>query len=251
MGLSSFLGAVLIPHLLPGEGNSPVDLATKASLPGATDLTASEPLVPFGSFTTSFQSAASGGLAGVIPAVVRVSGEAAMGSGVLINPSGLVLTSAHLVGDSSQVRVVIEGTRTLKGRVTRLDATRDLALVQLPPGVYPWANLASDADLFLGAPVFAIGYPINLPGSATITQGIVSRLLSESSSRGEIIQTDADINRGNSGGPLVDSQGRLVGIVTTVLAEYQSMPIRGIGFAVSIKTIREELLPPSQATPAS
>jgi S1-C subfamily serine protease len=137
------------------------------------------------------------------------------------------------------------------GRVTRLDSTRDLALIQLPPGVYPWANLASGADFFLGAPVFAIGYPINLPGPATITQGIVSRLLAESSSRGEIIQTDADINLGNSGGPLVDSQGRLMGIITTVLGEYQAKPIRGIGFAVSIKTIREELLPPPQAKSAS
>ena len=160
----------------------------------------------------------------------------------MIDPSGVVLTSAHLVGDSTKVAIVVEDTRLLVGTVIRIDETRDLALIELPPGSYPWAYLGDGSDVILGAPVFAVGYALNLEGSATVTTGIVSRVLYESEYQREVIQTDAAINLGTSGGPVVDANGKVIGIITSFLGEYESQDTRGIGFAVSINTIREDFL---------
>ncbi|HLF03736.1 MAG TPA: trypsin-like peptidase domain-containing protein [Dehalococcoidia bacterium] len=181
-------------------------------------------------------------LAWVIPAVVRVTGPAFAGSGVIIDASGLVLTSAHVVGDATEVSVEVEDTRRLTGRVVRADAQRDLALVQLPRGSYPAAFLSSGKGPLLGSPAIAVGYPLGLPGPASVTTGVVSRLLAEPELGRTMLQTDAAINLGNSGGPIVDQGGAIIGIVASVMGDYQSVPARGISFAVSAETIRQEFL---------
>ena len=181
-------------------------------------------------------------LSQVIAAVVRVSSRSTGGSGVVIDPSGMVLTSAHIIGDDPKVRVVAEDGRSLVGSLIRVDKERDLALLLLPTGTYPSAKLGTNADVILGAPATVIGYPINMTGPATVATGVVSRLLDDTKSKRKVIQTDAAINMGNSGGPIVDSQGSVIGIITSVVGEYKEIPIRGIGFAVSINTIRDEFL---------
>lgn len=181
-------------------------------------------------------------LAGIIPAVVRVSTKSAAGSGVVIDPAGVVLTSAHLVGDNKLVTVLIDGGKPLTGTVLRVDMTRDLALVKLPSGTYHSAELGTEDEIFWGAPIYALGYPLNLPGPATVTNGIVSRYFDDPKLRRKIIQTDAAINLGNSGGPIVGAEGKVIGITASILGDYPSKPTEGISFAVSIATIREHFL---------
>jgi S1-C subfamily serine protease len=91
----------------------------------------------------------------------------------------------------------------------------------------------------------AIGYPLGLPGPASVTTGVVSRLIHEPDLGRTLLQTDAAINLGNSGGPIVDHRGAIIGIVASVMGEYQSVPARGISFAVSAETIHQEFLPAS------
>ena len=183
-------------------------------------------------------------LAEIIPAVVRVSSGLSAGSGVVIDPIGVVLTTAHLVGDNTRVQVLIENSKPLNGTVTRIDVVRDLALVELPYGDYRSAELGDAGDIRLGAPVTALGYPLNLGGPATVTTGVVSRFFDEPESSRKVIQTDAAINIGHSGGPLVDARGRVIGIIISVLGEYQSRPTSGISYAVSVTTIKDDFLPP-------
>jgi S1-C subfamily serine protease len=184
-------------------------------------------------------------LSRVIPAVVRVTGPAFAGSGVIVTPSGAVLTSAHVVGEAAQVGVVVEDNRSVTGRVVLADAKRDLALVQLPEGAYPSVPLAGGEAPSLGSQAVAIGYPLGLPGPASVTTGVVSRLIHEPDLGRTLLQTDAAINLGNSGGPIVDHRGAIIGIVASVMGEYQSVPARGISFAVSAETIHQEFLPAS------
>ncbi|MBM3943571.1 MAG: trypsin-like peptidase domain-containing protein [SAR202 cluster bacterium] len=181
-------------------------------------------------------------LAGVMPSVVRVTGRAFAGSGVIIEPSGLVLTSAHIIGDATQVGVTVGDSKLLTGAVERVDAQRDLALLRLPPGSYPAAVISSDSTPSLGSRITIIGYPLGLPGTASVTTGIVSRVLDEPELGRTMIQTDAAINLGSSGGPMLDQQGAVVGIVASILGDYQSITARGISFAVSAETIRREFL---------
>ncbi len=178
----------------------------------------------------------------VKPAVVRVSTKSVPGSGVIIDTRGTVLTSAHILNDDQFATVFIEGREPLVGTVSRLDQARDLALVELPPGVYPSAELGTESNLLLGAPVYALGYPLNMAGAATVTMGIISRRLDEPELGRQVIQTDAAINIGNSGGPIVDATGRVIGITTSILGDYPSRRTVGISFAVSITTIRDHFL---------
>ena len=178
----------------------------------------------------------------VTPSVVRVSTSALTGSGVVIERTGTVLTSAHTVQGNEVVIVLIEGKEPLIGTVTRVDTARDLALVKLPPGVYHSAYLGTEDDVFLGAPVYSIGYPLNMAGPASITEGIVSMYYDEPDLGRQIIQTDAAINLGNSGGPILDEMGRIIGITTSILGDYPSRRTVGISFAVSIVTIKEHFL---------
>ena len=178
----------------------------------------------------------------VLPAVVRVRTRSDAGSGVIIDPSGLVLTTAHTVGDSLQVEVRVGDRTSLTGTVLRVDKSRDLALIELPPGVYRSAELGSGSDIVWGGPVVGISYPLNLPGPATVTTGVVSRVFDEPDLGRQVVQTDAAINIGSSGGPLLDRHGKVIGLISSVLGEYRSFPTSGISYAVSIETIRADFL---------
>ena len=179
--------------------------------------------------------------AAALQAVVRVSSDVSAGSGVIIDQSGLVLTAAHIFDDKLSVRVNVNGD-SLRGQIVLIDRQRDLALVRIPAGSYSWAPLREAPTIAPGEPVKVVGYPLNLAGPATVTGGIVSRVFEEVGSSRQIIQTDAAINIGNSGGPMLDAQGRVVGIVSSILGEYHSTSTNGISFAVSSKTIAEKFL---------
>jgi len=163
-----------------------------------------------------------------------------LGSGVILDASGLVLTNDHVVQGAQTIRVGLDDGRVLDGKVLGADPQTDIALVQLQGDLHdlPAAPPLGDSDaLRVGDYVVAIGDPFGL--SLTVTLGIVSAKERQigSSAYDDFIQTDAAINPGNSGGPLFNLEGQVVGLNTAIVAGGQ-----GIGFAVPINLVRA-LLP--------
>jgi S1-C subfamily serine protease len=158
------------------------------------------------------------------------------GSGVLITPDGYLITNNHVVQGAREVEVTLSDGRTLPGTLVGTDAATDLAVVRAGGSGLPTAVLGDSEKLRPGQIAIAIGNPLGY--QASVTAGIVSALgrtlRSESGSLIEdVIQTDAALNPGNSGGPLVDSHGRVIGINTAIIQYAQ-----GICFAVPINTAR-------------
>jgi putative serine protease PepD len=168
------------------------------------------------------------------PAVVVVSSEGRTGSGILMDRKGHVLTNAHVVGAAREADVAIGG-RLVTAYVRGVEPSVDvavLALPEAPDGIVPLEPDRS-GEVRLGDPVVAIGSPFGLPGS--VTTGIVSGLERQIEAPNGfaitgVIQTDAALNPGNSGGPLLDLSGRVIGVATQIATEGGRN--EGIGFAV-------------------
>jgi S1-C subfamily serine protease len=159
--------------------------------------------------------------------------ERVSGSGVIIDRTGLILTNSHVVFGRQVIFVTLDDGTTLPAKPVGADPLFDIAVVRIPPpskGTLPAAALGDSTKLLVGEEVYAIGNPFGL--EQTLTRGIVSavnRLLpgASLSLTEPLIQTDAAINPGSSGGPLVNRCGQVVGITTAILPEAQS-----IGFAI-------------------
>lgn len=167
-----------------------------------------------------------------------------LGSGFIIDKSGLVLTNAHVVDKADKVTVSLKDGRKFEGKVQGADEVTDLAVVKINAGSdLPVATLGSSSNVQVGDWAIAVGNPLGFDN--TVTLGIVSTLKRPSSQVGisskrlEFIQTDAAINPGNSGGPLLNDRGEVIGINTAIRADAM-----GIGFAIPIdkaKQITSEL----------
>ncbi|MFC7620086.1 S1C family serine protease [Microlunatus sp. GCM10028923] len=169
----------------------------------------------------------------ILPSVVQVRAGRGSGSGVVIDEAGHVITNHHVVDGSPSVRLVLANGRSVAARVVGSDAANDIAVLQADSANgLPAAELGDSDELRIGQSVLAVGSPLGLNG--TVTAGIVSAVQGRGTPRA-MIQTDASINPGNSGGPLVDLDGRVVGINTSIatLGGRASGNI-GIGFAVPI-----------------
>jgi serine protease Do len=172
----------------------------------------------------------------IIPTVVGISTGSGAGSGVIIREDGVILTNAHVVGNSQQVRVGLADGRQLDGRVLGRDVSIDIAVVQVPANQLPVAPLGDSDALEPGQSTIAIGNPAGF--DRTVTTGVVSGINRALGAQlEELIQTDAAINPGNSGGPLLDSRGRVIGINTAVLRGQGGLV--GLGFAVPINLARD------------
>ena len=173
------------------------------------------------------------------PAVVRVhpraKGRSGVGSGVVVSPDGLILTNSHVAQKTAAHDIVTPEGRTLTARLLGDDPDTDLALLRVDDAVtLPAARLGDSQALTRGRLVVAIGNPLGF--EATVTAGVVSALGRSLRGQGgrlieDLIQTDAALNPGNSGGALVSSAGEVVGINTAVIAGAQ-----GICFAVASNT---------------
>jgi S1-C subfamily serine protease len=189
----------------------------------------------------------------VAPSVVAVestlvvdgrTGES-MGTGVVVTADGEIVTNAHVVGDAKTVHVRLNGeSEPREAAVVIADPDRDLALLRVKAsGLHPAAFAAPD-DVRVGDEVLAIGYALDLDGDPTVTLGIVSSLdrtlaIDDGGALKGLIQTDAAISSGNSGGPLVNALGHVVGINTLVSSTEVGSTANGLGFAISTA----ELLP--------
>ncbi len=165
----------------------------------------------------------------VNPAVVTITNGSALGSGFLINPEGYLLTNHHVVGTASVVQVELESGQSYDARVVGVSRQDDIALVQLPVHNLPVAILGDSSQVQQGQSVIAIGSPLGFKHTAT--RGIISSLNVVLDGH-TFLQSDASLNPGNSGGPLLDTHGRIIGINTMI-----SKGGQGIGFSIPINAV--------------
>jgi serine protease Do len=159
-----------------------------------------------------------------------------LGSGVVIDAEGHILTNEHVVGRADRIRVSIADGHEFDATLIGADPNNDLAVLKAETSAdLPWIPLSTSDDLMVGEPVIAIGNPFGL--SSTVTTGVISAtnrsIRTEQRVYHGFLQTDASINPGNSGGPLLNAEGKLIGINTAVYDGGQ-----GIGFAIPIDVAR-------------
>jgi serine protease Do len=162
-------------------------------------------------------------------------GVQSLGSGVIVDEDGWIVTNFHVIRRASKINIVLADTTQYEAHYVSGDEQNDLALLKVEPkGPLPYVEIASDREPLLGETVIAIGNPFGL--DHTVTKGIISaknrKYTAGDVTFEDIVQTDAAINPGNSGGPLVNMRGQLVGINMAILSQAE-----GIGFAIPAKRV--------------
>jgi serine protease Do len=184
----------------------------------------------------------------------REQREHSLGSGVIVNPDGYILTNNHVVDGASDVQVTLSDKRQLKAKIVGTDPRTDIAVLKIPASNLSTVTLGDSTKAKVGDIVLAIGDPFGI--GETVTMGIVSatgrRDLRLEGPEGyeDFIQTDASINPGNSGGALVNTRGELIGINTAIISNGGGGN-QGIGFAVPVnmaRTVMEQILKTGKVT---
>ena len=194
---------------------------------------------------TTFNEPLSSGLSiadvteNALPSVAHIVTGTGSGTGFIVNESGLVVTNKHVVDGSTQVSVRMASGSEYRGTVTQRHPTLDLAYISIDSSQTFTPIAVGDSDeVRVGAEVIAIGFPLGsaLGSEPTVSVGIIS------AKRDARLQTDASLNPGNSGGPLLDMYGQVIGVVVSrVETDGSGRPISGIGFAIPINEVKTEL----------
>ena len=181
----------------------------------------------------------------IVEVYVTLTNGAALGSGVIVNSQGYIVTNNHVVSGALSMQVILSNGTKEPAQLAGVDAAYDLAVLKIavPKGGLSVATLGDSTQLKVGQEVLVIGNPLGI--TQTVTNGIVSAL-QRSVSEGQgaptiqnAIQTDAPINPGNSGGALVDLQGNVVGIPTlTAIDPEFNTPANGVGFAIPVNRVK-------------
>jgi len=177
------------------------------------------------------------------PAVVSIQSQRGSGSGSIIDAKGLILTNAHVVRGATTVNVILSDKRQFRGVVIASTRNPDLAVIRLE-GVtesLPTIQIATSSDIQVGQRAFAIGNPFGR-FAGTLTTGIISRIDLER----KLLQTDAALNPGNSGGPLLNGRGELVGVNTAIFTT--NSVNSGIGLAIEVDTVKKFIAAVKQGT---
>ena len=177
------------------------------------------------------------------PAVVSIQSQRGSGSGSIIDAKGLILTNAHVVRGATTVNVILSDKRQFRGVVIASTRNPDLAVIKLE-GVtesLPTIQIATSSDIQVGQRAFAIGNPFGR-FAGTLTTGIISRIDLER----KLLQTDAALNPGNSGGPLLNGRGELVGVNTAIFTT--NSVNSGIGLAIEADTVKKFIAAVRQGT---
>jgi S1-C subfamily serine protease len=192
------------------------------------------------------------------PAIVQIhnvrEGSEVDGSAVLFSRDGHLLTNAHVVEGASSVEVILASGRSQAGRVVGSDPDTDSAVVKIDGGPFPVAELGTAGDLKVGQTAVAMGSPLALAGGPSVTVGVISALHRTVRTRSnarlfDMIQTDAPIAPGSSGGALFDGNGRVIGITTAVAVS--DVGPEGLGFATPIdvaRSVAAQLITTGRAT---
>jgi S1-C subfamily serine protease len=182
--------------------------------------------------------------AGVVTITSNVGNGQAIGSGIVLDTSGDILTNAHVIAGARQIQVTLSNGQTVAATLIGSNSAADLAVIRIsaPASSLHPVTLGNSDSVQIGDMVYAIGSPFGLSG--TFTEGIVSNLnqggsASNGASLSGLIQTDAAINPGNSGGPLVNAQGQVIGINTSIESPVDGNV--GVGFAIPINQVKQLL----------
>ncbi len=219
-----------------------------ADEPGVRETIVKETVAPMPALAAGVGRAGTGSGGGVVriaaevsPAIVRIEVRGDVdgsGSGVVFRDDGHVLTNAHVVDDAERIMAVLADGTALEAELVGADETTDVAVVKVARAEpMPTALVGSAAGLAVGQPTVAIGSPLGLLGGSSVTTGVVSALGREVASQDgppllDMIQTDAAIAPGSSGGALLDMRGTVIGITTAIAVS--QVGSEGLGFAVPI-----------------
>ena len=166
-------------------------------------------------------------------AVVRIETDLGSGSGFIIDPSGLIMTNNHVISDAEEITVYLEDSTSYTGTVEARDLVRDLALIKIEATGLPYLELGDLSEVSLGQQVIVLGYPLE-GKNVSVTSGLISTIDFDSGRNITWVQTDSAVNPGNSGGPLLDLRGRVIGVVS---AKMVGVAVEGMGFAISANTV--------------
>jgi putative serine protease PepD len=179
----------------------------------------------------------------VLPSVVEVATPQGLGSGVVIDNRGDIVTNRHVVESNQTVQVRDSSQKTFTANVVGTSRSNDLSVIRAEGANLPAVTLGDSSKVQIGEPVFAVGNPLGL--SSSVTNGIVSavgRTVDESSTVAlkDLVQTSAAINPGNSGGALIDVDGKVIGIPTLAAVDPENnQPAAGIGFAIPSNSVKD------------
>jgi len=167
-----------------------------------------------------------------LDAIFAIKAEDGHGSGFIINPDGYAITNNHVIEGRNFLDAIFSDGKTIRVNVVATFPEKDLALIKLTGSNYSYLPFSEEHEIKVGEDVYAIGTPIALGLSQTVSKGIISGI--RNTEKYKLIQTDASVNPGNSGGPLILKNGKVVGVMSM---KFAAAGLEGLGFAISINDV--------------